>query len=429
MGALPAVSSLTGILAPLQADWLTWGIVAAAAAGVLLRPFATREYMWALAGALALTGLGLLPLAAALAGVWRGMDVYLFLTGMMLLSELARQFGLFDWLAAHTANLAAGSAPRLFSLLFGVGTLVTTFLSNDATAVVLTPAVAAVARAARAAEPLPYLLICAFVANAASFVLPISNPANLVIYGRHMPPLLHWIAQYALPSALALAATYFVLRLTQRAALRQPLAPVVEVPALSRSGLNAGLGIVATAVLLLGCSGLGLQLGLPTFLAGAATALLVLLRRENRDLAILRNISWGVLPLVAGLFVLVAALQRTGVTAMLAAHLQAAAQAAPAKAAWAAGILLAVGANGVNNLPAGLVAANVVDLARVPERVRGAMLIGVDLGPNLSVTGSLATLLWLEALRREGHGMSAWKFLGLGLVVMPPALLLALVAL
>ena len=137
---------------------------------------------------------------------------------MMLLAELARQEGLFDWLAAHAARLAGGSAARLFTLVFAVGTVVTVFLSNDATAVVLTPAVAAVVRAAQAKEPLPYLFICAFIANAASFVLPISNPANLVIYGSHMPPLLAVAAaQYALPSVLSIVATYVALRLTQRA--------------------------------------------------------------------------------------------------------------------------------------------------------------------------------------------------------------------
>ena len=86
--------------------------------------------------------------------------------------------GLFDWLAAKAAARANGSATRLFTLVFCVGTVVTVFLSNDATAVVLTPAVAAVVKAANAKEPLPYLFICAFIANAASFVLPISNPAQ-----------------------------------------------------------------------------------------------------------------------------------------------------------------------------------------------------------------------------------------------------------
>ena len=108
---------------------------------------------------------------------------------MMLLAEIAREEGLFDWLAAVATSHASGSPRRLFLLIYGVGTVVTIFLSNDATAVVLTPAVAAAVKAAKAKEPLPYLLICAFIANAASFVLPISNPANLVIYGSRMPPL------------------------------------------------------------------------------------------------------------------------------------------------------------------------------------------------------------------------------------------------
>jgi arsenical pump membrane protein len=83
----------------------------------------------------------------------------------------------------------------------------------------------------------------------------------------------------------------------------------------------------------------------------------------------------------------------------------------------------------MNNLPAGLIAGNAVHAAQAPPAVTGAVLIGVDLGPNLSVTGSLATILWLTALRREGQQVSAWMFLKLGILVMPPALLLALGAL
>src|SRR6201999_1269465 len=114
---------------------------------------------------------------------------------------------------------ARGSAMRLFTLVYVVGTLVTVFLSNDATAVVLTPAVAAATRTAKVA-PLPYLFVCAFIANAASFVLPISNPANLVLYGDHMPPLPVWLLQFALPSVLSIAATFVALRLTQAKELK-----------------------------------------------------------------------------------------------------------------------------------------------------------------------------------------------------------------
>src|ERR1700674_3618300 len=126
----------------------------------------------------------------------------------MLIAELARREGLFDWLAALAVEHARGSPQRLFMLVYGVGTIVTVFLSNDATAVVLTPAVAAAVKTAKAENPLPYLLVCAFIANAASFVLPISNPANLVIYDHHMPALLQWLPRYALPSAVSIVATY-----------------------------------------------------------------------------------------------------------------------------------------------------------------------------------------------------------------------------
>ena len=406
--------------------WTTWGIAAAATAGVIIRPFSWPEFIWAVTGALLLVVLGLLPWGAALAGVEKGTDVYLFLTGMMLLAELARQEGLFDWLAAQAARLATGSAARLFTLVFAVGTVVTTFLSNDATAVVLTPAVAAVVKTAEAEEPLPYLFICAFIANAASFVFPISNPANLVIYGSHMPPLLQWLPQYALPSALSILATYFILRWTQRERLQQEVSSEIEVPELSGGGKTAALGIAGTACVLLASSAFDIQLGLPTFLAGVATAILVLLRSKRGPMTVVRNISWGVLPLVAGLFVLVEALEKTGVTDALAGLLHGLVQWSATGAAWASGVVLALGCNGVNNLPAGLVAGRVVEIAHVPDGVRSAVLIGVDLGPNLSVTGSLATILWLTALRREGQSVGAWQFLKLGALVMPPALLLAL---
>jgi arsenical pump membrane protein len=81
----------------------------------------------------------------------------------------------------------------------------------------------------------------------------------------------------------------------------------------------------------------------------------------------------------------------------------------------------------INNLPLGLIAGSVASGAQLSPHVTGALLIGVDLGPNLSVTGSLATILWLVALRREGQTVSAWKFLGLGCLVMPPALIVSLV--
>jgi arsenical pump membrane protein len=403
----------------------TWAIAALTTLGVIVRPWRLPEAIWAVLGALALVVLALLPWMSALQAIGKGTDVYLFLIGMMLLAELARKEGLFDWLAALAVRQARGSPRRLFGLVYAVGTAVTVFLSNDATAVVLTPAVYAAAKTAKA-EPLPYLFICAFIANAASFVLPISNPANLVVFGSHMPPLLSWLAQFGLPSILSIGATYVALHLTQRKSLQQKISGDVLLPNLSTGGRLTAYGIAVTVPALLLASAFDWQLGLPTFIAGAATALVVFLRKREAPWDVLKDISWGVLPLVAGLFVLVEGLDRTGVLGALSQLLQTAAEKSATSTAFGAGATVAAVGNLTNNLPAGLIAGSAAAAANLPHQVVGALLIGVDLGPNLSVTGSLATILWLVALRREGQEVSAWKFLGMGLIVMPPAVLLAL---
>jgi arsenical pump membrane protein len=100
----------------------------------------------------------------------------------------------------------------------------------------------------------------------------------------------------------------------------------------------------------------------------------------------------------------------------------------PTGAAWSTGLITAVADNIANNLPVGLVAGSVAAADHLPQQVISAMLIGVDLGPNLSVTGSLATILWLVALRREKIDVSFWRFLRIGALVTPPALLAALAA-
>lgn len=415
------------IAATIGANAATWTIAGLATAGVITRPFRWPEAVWAASGAALLVLCGLLPAAEAGRGILKGLDVYLFLIGMMLLSELARREGLFDWMAALATRLARGSATRLFALIYAVGTGVTIFLSNDATAVVLTPAVYAATRAAKVADPLPYLFICAFIANAASFVLPISNPANLVVFAGHMPALPQWLATFGLPSVLSIAATYLVLRWSQRHALAaETIATDVERPALPPAGRIAAAGILATAALLIGASFRGIDLGLPTLAAGLATAAIILIHKREGPGAVMRGISWGVLPLVAGLFVLVEALDRTGVIRLIADELRRASAQAPSEAAVGAGLIVAVASNLVNNLPAGLIAAGAVQQAGVPNAVSAAILIGVDLGPNLSVTGSLATILWLVALRREDQHVGAWTFLKLGLLVTPPALVLAI---
>ena len=278
---------------------------------MLLRPRGIAEVWWIGAGAVLLIALRLIPLRLAGHAVAEGIDVYLFLAGMMLLSELARYYGVFDWVSSVAVEHARGSCARLFTLVYAVGIIVTVFLSNDATAVVLTPAVLSAVRRSRA-EPLPHLFACAMIANAASFVLPISNPANLVVYRAHMPPLAHWMAAFGLPSALSIAVTYLVLRWYFRRDLRCAVPDHHEHPHFTPAGKVVLAGIFITAGVLLAASALGRNLGLPTCISALAIAAVVTIAARTNPAQIVRHIAWSVVPLVAGLFVLVEAMDQVG---------------------------------------------------------------------------------------------------------------------
>ncbi len=406
---------------------VVWIITALTVLLILVRPKQIPEAVWAASGALLLVIFRLISPAAALSAAKRGTDVYLFLTGMMVLAELARREGFFDWIAVIAVERAKSSRTRLFAIVYAVGTVVTIFLSNDATAVVLTPAVLAAIKKAKA-KPLPYLFVCAFIANAASFVLPISNPANLVVYGSKMPPLATWFKSFGLPSLVSIGVTFAILRWALRKDLHGDTPSNVDEVKLTPAGERAAYGIIGAGVALIVASAFNIDLGLPTFLAGLAATMLVALQDRSAPLGIIKDISWSVLPLVAGLFILVEAANQAGALVITKSALQQAALFGPPLGTLATAFGLALVSNIANNLPVGLIAASAVHSGEITNTIRNAVLIGVDLGPNLSVTGSLATILWLVALRREGENVSFWKFLRLGCVVMTPALALAVLS-
>ncbi len=395
---------------------------------MLARPRNLPEAFWASLGAVLLVVGGLLPWRDAAHAIGKGLDVYLFLAGMMLLSELARREGVFDWCASVAAGHAKGSPARLFWLIYGVGVAITVFLSNDATAVVLTPAVFAVTKAAKVAKPLPYLYACALVANAASFVLPISNPANLVLFGGNLPGLAEWLKRFALPSALAVAATGGVLFVIMRRDLAGRIEKPDEPARLTAAGKLALGGVALAALVLLAASALRVDLGAPTLGVAVAALLVVMIKDRAALWEAPRNVSWSVLPLVAGLFVVVEAVNRAGALAASRRALTLLAGMTPWRGDLAAAFGVTAVSNIINNLPSGLITGTAVNGLRVPETLRNALLIGVDLGPNLSVTGSLATILWLIVLRREKQEVSAWSFFKVGLLVTPVALVLAVLA-
>jgi arsenical pump membrane protein len=394
---------------------------------MLIRPRNIPEVYWIGGGVLLLLIFRLVPLQLAGRAGAKALDVCLFLIGMMLLSELAREHGVFDWLSSIAVQHANGSCSRLFALVYAVGTVVTIFMSNDATAVVLTPAILTAVRKAKV-EPLPYLFVCAFIANAASFLLPISNPANLVVFHNQMPPLGRWLLSFGVPCLFSIVATFVVLRWIFRKQLCAAIECELDATALGRNGklVLAGLGIMV--VVLLTASALDKDLGLPTCLFALAVTAVVSLEARSSPVRLAREISWSTLAFVAGLFVLVDAMESIGAMRYTRESLLWAQSLGSTGAAFVTGFAVGIANNLVNNLPLGLIAGSTLQAGHAKGLIANAVLIGVDLGPNLSITGSLATILWLIALRKEKLDVSFWDFLKVGAVAMPVALLVSLAA-
>jgi arsenical pump membrane protein len=157
----------------------------------------------------------------------------------------------------------------------------------------------------------------------------------------------------------------------------------------------------------------------------AVTAIVSLKARSN-PVRLLREISWSTLGLVAGLFVMVDAVESIGAIKQTRAWLAWTETLTPSVGAMITGFVVGLANNLINNLPLGVIAGSTLQAAHTKGLIASAVLIAVDLGPNLSITGSLATILWLIALRKEKLHVSFWSFLKVGALAMPVALLLSI---
>jgi len=358
--------------------------------------------------------------------VRRGTDVYLFLIGMTALAEFAQRDGLFAWVSVRTIGIAGGSRMRLFAMVYAVGVGTTALLSNDATVILLTPAVLH-ALARTDARPLPFAVACALVANAASFVLPISNPSNLLVFAGRMPALGAWLAAFALPALLAIVATFVMLAWHFRHELRGSFERLEDedVPPPSRAGVAL---LAASALALIVVSSREGPLGATTFACGFVTCAFAALRRPGDAVAIVRAMPWFIVPLTAALFAVVAAVDAAGALGVARDALAWCERLGGPWTPLAAGALATVASNAINNLPVALLAGQTLPVVHPLGTLGRAVLVGVNLGPNLAASGSLATILWLGIVRRHGIAFRAREFLAIGIVVAPPALLVALLA-
>lgn len=345
-----------------------------------------------------------------------------FLAAVLVLAHFCDVEGLFRACGAWMARRSAGRPGRLLTAVFALASAITAVLSLDATVVLLTPVVLATA-ARSGVRAKPHLYACAHLSNTASLLLPVSNLTNLLAFEASGLSFTRFAALMALPWLLAIGAEYVLFRRffadDLKAAVRPSEAaetPELPVFALVTVGCTLAGFVVASAV---GVEPAWVALAGALVLAGRA-----LVRRQATPVTVVRAAAPGFLAFVLALGVVVRAVVDNGLADALRHVLPAG---SGLLALLGIAVLAAVLANLINNLPAVLVLLPLT-AATGPGAVL-AVLIGVNIGPNLTYAGSLATLLWRRIVQRHGQDVGLGEFTRLGLLAVPAALVPATLAL
>jgi arsenical pump membrane protein len=400
-------------------------LVAAVLGFAVLRPRGLPEATAAVPAAALAVLTGLVSPAAARAEVVALAPTVGFLGAILALGHLCDEQGVFAWAGAVLARRSGGNASRLFLGVFGAAVVTTAVLSLDATVVLLTPVVLTTARLLRV-RARPHVYACAHLANSASLLLPVSNLTNLLVFGHSGLGFTRFALIMALPTVAVLVVEYAVLRCRFRADLpdasprqRLPAPHAPRVPLLVVAATLAGftvaepLGIAPAWV----AAGGALVLGVRQVAAGHARTRRRATGRvlaETQPLFCLFVLALGVVVAAASTHGLGHALGRlvpagTGPLELLGVAL-----------------LAATLANLVNNLPATLLLLPVVPHS-APLLL--AVLLGVNVGPNLTYVGSLATLLWRRLLHDRGVVVPVREFTALGVLTVPASLMAGVLAL
>jgi arsenical pump membrane protein len=360
-----------------------------------------------------------------------------FLAAVLVLAQLCDDDGLFRACGAWLARAAAGRPQRLLALVFAVAAVTTAVLSLDATVVLLTPVVFATAARLKA-RARPHLYACTHLSNSGSLLLPVSNLTNLLAFAASGLSFGRFAELMALPWLGVIGTEYVVFRrffaadlaAGARGDMGGRAAPPCDGAQPAADGGGPAIPVFTLAVVAATLAGFVLTSAAgvnPAWAALAGVAVLgarALAQRRTSVPALARAADAPFLLFVLSLGIVVQAVTGNGLGSALRPLVPAGTSLA---ALLGVAALAAALANVINNLPAVLILLPLAAPAG-PGAIL-AVLLGVNIGPNLTYTGSLATLLWRRVLRQHGSGPSLWEFTRLGLLTVPAGLAIAVLAL
>lgn len=408
--------------------WIAAAVFVVAYALIAIEPF--DRTIIALLGALAVIVLGVIDQHDAFAAI--DLNVIFLLAGMMVIAGILARTGLFEWLAVRSLRLSRGRPMALLLILATVTALLSAFLDNVTTVVLIVPVTISIARRLDV-SPVPYLIAQVLASNIGGTATLIGDPPNILIGSAAGLDFTAFLINLAPVTVLIYGAFAVIAYLMWRKHLAVPSerreaavegtegATITDRPLLIK-------GLVVSAIVLVGFlahQALGLEAATIALLG--ATVLMLVGRIDAHDA--LREVEWRTLFFFVGLFILVEGVVHVGIIGGIADWL--AVQVAGNETLASMTLLwFSAGASAVvDNIPYTATAIPIVQRlveSGIPgEALWWSLALGACLGGNLTLVGAAANVVVANQAAQAGHRIGFFEFMRYGVIVTLASLLIA----
>lgn len=370
--------------------------------------------------------------------VW---NATLTFVALIIISLVLDELGFFEWAALHMAKIANGSGLKLFFLIIVLGALVSALFANDGAVLIITPIVLAMIRSLEITDRLvvlPFVMASGFIADTASLPFVISNLTNIIVADFFGIGFIEYFVVMIIPNLFSIAASMLVLYLYYRKAIPKQFNTELIRPPMSAIKNKKMFKIVwyIIGALIIGYI-LSEVYSIPlSFITSFGAILLIILGtyfKVTEIRTIYKHSPWSVIFFSVGMYVIVYGLKNVGLTSVITFIVQSFADQGLFIATVGTGFLAAFLSSIMNNLPTVMInsiAIGEVASSTIIEKVIVyANVVGTNLGPKITPIGSLATLLWLHVLRKDGISISWGYYFKVGFILTVPTIFITLISL